>query len=115
MGALILLRFVPVARVVEFFRRLRRTGPVLGRRDTDRLIEVADVAARVAQGSGRCLARSLLLFWLLGARGDRVSLVLGVARENSSIEGHAWLEFQDAVLADSRDVVGRYVVLARFA
>jgi hypothetical protein len=89
---------VPLPRLVELMaRRARHPGlrllPVgLGRRDATRLARLADLAARLVPGQGRCLTRSLLLFWLLSAREERVELVVGVDRPDGRFRSHAWVE-----------------------
>lgn len=54
--------------------------------------------------SGRCLARSLALWWALKRRGVDASLHLGVRRTAGTFEAHAWVAYEGRVLADSDSV-----------
>ena len=78
-----------VAALPDLTGRLARAArhPWLGRlpwrherHDLTRLAVLADLAARLTRGRGRCLIRSLLLYWLLAARGAPVQLRLGIAK-----------------------------------
>ena len=80
----------------------------------DRLIVLTDVAARATRSMGFCLARSLLLFWSLKARGEPVELLAGVRKENAAITGHAWLEREGRIVADNPTETSRFVPLVRF-
>jgi hypothetical protein len=80
----------------------------------DRLIVLADVAARSTTGLGCCLARSLLLFWLLKARGEPAELLAGVRKENTTTTGHAWLEREGQIIADNLTETSRFVPVVRF-
>lgn len=78
------------------------------------LAALADIAARVTHGQGRCLARSLLLFWLLRARGEPAELLIGISKEAAVLYSHAWIEFRGRVLGDTPQICGRFALLLRF-
>lgn len=80
---------------------------------TDRLFELSDLATTVSHRNGRCLPRSLLLFWLLHARQDAVSLCLGVSKNVSALEGHAWIEHGGVVFGDTLSFINRYTLVLR--
>ena len=61
-----------------------------------------------------CLVRSLLLFWLLKARGEPAELLIGVSKETSGLQSHAWIETQGKILVDRPEVAGSYATLLRF-
>lgn len=89
--------------------------PVHHRRyEAEQLIPLVELATRVTHGHGRCLARSLALFWLLKARGEMPELLIGVCKEASALNSHAWIETRGIVLSDSREITGRFVTLLRF-
>jgi len=75
----------------------------------DQLVVLADFAARGTGIIGRCLARSLLLFWLLKVRGEPVDLKIGVRRGADSIFGHAWIEQQGRILLDPQTTSEEFV------
>lgn len=66
-----------------------------------RLAALADLAARVTHGQGRCLARSLLLFWLLKAHGEPAELLIGISKEAAALHSHAWIELRHRVIGDT--------------
>lgn len=113
------LRCVPLRCLVSFLSRCAESRlltfvPLLhGRYDWTRLVALADLATRMTHGQGRCLVRSLLVFWLLKARGEPAELVIGVCKEASALNSHAWIESQGKVMADSPDGVGRFATLLR--
>ena len=72
------LRFMSLSRVTVLADRLKRLSPWTGRIGEERLVFLADLAARTARGRKRCLDRSLLLYWLLKARGEQANLWVGV-------------------------------------
>jgi hypothetical protein len=80
---------------------------------TDRLLMLIDVATAVSHQDGRCLPRSLLLFWLLRTNRRSVSLCLGVSKTFATLEGHAWVEQDGVVLGDTPSFTNRYALLLR--
>jgi hypothetical protein len=57
-----------------------------------------------------CLTRSLLLVWLLGRRGVRSELRIGVRMIECGIESHAWVEHEGTPINDAPDVSERFAV-----
>ena len=114
------LRLVGLPRLVRFIAQCAvkprpRRFPVLhGRYEAGRLILLVELATRVTHGQRRCLARSLLLFWLLNARGEKPELLIGVCKEASALNSHAWIETQGIVISDSQKITGRFATLLRF-
>ena len=82
--------------------------------DVARLVTLADLAARVTHGQGRCLARSLLLFWLLKARGEPAELLIGISKEAAALYSHAWIELRSKVIGDTPQSIGRFALLLHF-
>lgn len=92
-----------------------RAFPLLHRRYTlAALTPVVRLAARVVHGPDCCLGRSLLMFWLLKARGEPVQFCLGVSKAQSSMRGHAWVETHGHVIGDTVEMTGRFAPLLRF-
>lgn len=59
---------------------------------------------RYTPWTGRCLARSLALWWLLRRRGIVAYLQLGVRTRQGHLDAHAWVTHEGRVLADSESV-----------
>src|SRR5918996_2991860 len=85
--ATIVLRLISLPRLIDLIFRCARNHwlapfPLLHDHfDTSRLANLTDIAAWVTRRNGRCLMRSLLLFWVLKARGEPAELLIGVAKE----------------------------------
>ncbi len=113
------LRLMALPRLTAFIarcaedRRLRRLPLLHSQYEVTRLATLADMAARVTHGQGSCLTRSLLLFWLLKARGEPVELLIGVNKETAALQAHAWIETQGRVLGDSPANTGCFATLLR--
>lgn len=77
------------------------------------LFLLADLAATVSHGDGRCLPRALLLFWLLHPSHRSVSVCFGVSKNLTVLEGHAWVELDGVVLGDTVSFIDRYTPILR--
>ena len=116
-AAAIGLRLVPLPRLTAFLARcarhrgLRHLPLSHAGYEVQRLAELADMAARVAGGDRRCLRRSLLLFWLLEARREPVTLRLGIRKEAGALRAHAWIETRARVLGSGADTPAPYTPL----
>jgi hypothetical protein len=111
MGLPRLIRFIARCAVKPWFSYL----PALhSRHEAQRLTLLVDLAARVTHGQRRCLARSLLLFWLLKARGEPAEILVGVSREPLALHSHAWIENRGKVMGDSPEVTRRFATFFRF-
>jgi hypothetical protein len=73
---------------------------------------VAAVARRVPCRA-QCLQRALTLWWLLRHQGIAGDLRIGVRREASELQGHAWVEYRGIILNDGADVHQRYACFDR--
>ena len=114
------LRYLPLSRLIDRLtwgtdRSFLQPFPLGHRAVTvDRLVVLADFAARGTGITGRCLARSLLLFWFLKVRGEPVTLLAGVRKENATIIGHAWIEWEGQHIADDPTVTDGFVPVMHF-
>lgn len=60
---------------------------------------------RYTPWTGRCLARALVLWWLLRRRGIVATLHLGTRMNDGQLDAHAWVMRDGRVLADSQSVL----------
>lgn len=61
--------------------------------------------------AGKCLSRSLTLWWCLRQTGIASEVRLGVRKDGSQLRGHAWVEYQGQPVAESPGVRERYALL----
>ncbi len=107
-------------RIIAFIawganRRLLRSLPLFHNwYELNCLTRLADLAARGIRADGPCLLRSLLLLWLLKARGEQVELLIGVRKEGALLNGHAWVESQGKIIADTVAMTSGFATLLRF-
>lgn len=85
------------------------------RYSADRLFTLIDLATAGRSLEGRCLPRSVLLFWLLSARRESVELCLGVTKHTTSLNGHAWVELRGIVVGDPLSFTRRYTPVLRLS
>lgn len=91
--ALRLLPFSLVRRVASLGNRTVKRSPDAAAAEVKRLDRLVRIAARRHLYPMTCLRRSLVLRWLLGRSGVPVTLKLGVRREGTVLEAHAWVEY----------------------
>lgn len=56
----------------------------------------------------QCLGRSLALCWLLRLQGIDATVHVGVRKENSALDAHAWVQSGNFVINDTENVAERY-------
>lgn len=66
------------------------------------------VAAAARLAGGTCLARSIVLSYILERMGIRAELRIGVRKDERGMEAHAWVEAGGLILSDDLDVAERY-------
>lgn len=120
-GLRIVLSVVPLPRLISLFSRTA-SSPRLSQIPIfhmhcmmDRLVALTDLATTVSHRNGRCLPRALLLFWLLRMRRQPVSVCLGISKNQTLLEGHAWVEQDGTVLGDTRSFINRYTFFLRLS
>jgi hypothetical protein len=95
-------------RTVQWVQQTAARGARAETNDNSVIVEEGIAALkrvkRYTPWSGRCLARSLGLWWLLRRRGVTASLHLGVRIKDKQLDAHAWVTHADRVLADSDSV-----------
>ena len=61
-----------------------------------RIAAITDAVLTLARA--RCLTKTLVLHRILGRRGVQTDVVVGVARDDSALAAHAWLEWNGEIL-----------------
>jgi hypothetical protein len=114
------LRFVALPRLTAFVgwgatKYILRSLPLFhSHYRIERLAHLADLAARGTRADGPCLIRSLLLFWILRARGQRAELLIGIRKEALALNSHAWVESQGKVIGDNVAMISGFARLLSF-
>jgi hypothetical protein len=79
------------------------------------LVETKDVARMVTAASregyfhGKCLEKSVVLWFLLSRKRVPAELRIGVRQSANGFEAHAWVEVQGTIVNDTEDVLHNYV------
>lgn len=77
-----------------------------------RVVWAVEVVSRYMPGGVKCLARALATQVLLGRRGLRAELRIGVAKsERGQLEAHAWVESQGRIVIGGLKDLARYTPL----
>lgn len=71
-----------------------------------------NAAARLPKPWARCLQRSVALCLWLERKGISPQIKIGVSREKSTLNAHAWVEYGGRVINDRPDVSRFFVPLA---
>jgi Transglutaminase-like superfamily len=120
MVARVAVKWIALPHLMRFMaqstgsRWLRHFPVNRGGYEVAHLARLADLAARITYGQGRCLGRSLLLFWLLKARGEPAELLIGISKEAAYLHGHAWIQLRQRVIGDHPQIIRRFAILLRF-
>ena len=77
-----------------------------------RLVWATAAAARHHLYPMRCLPQALCLRWLLGRHGIRTDLRIGVARNETGLDAHAWVEREGRPIGEGPEVADRFAPLA---
>lgn len=119
------LLLVPLAEISVRFLGWKRTWQILAAMAPKVAIgREPEIEARIALKAlkrgklisplyGRCLARSLILWWQLDRRGVPVTLNIGV-RKQINFKAHAWVELDGKPLNAGKLVNVRYNEIAKF-
>lgn len=110
------LRLFGLKKIVAFLGKQSKT--TIDTIDVDRTVEqhkkLIFLITLFFPFAGRCLARSLTAWWLLGRQGIRTNLKIGIEKKNGKVQAHAWLEYNEKPL-DYRNVAETYTVFDDFA
>lgn len=99
---LVLQRRMPLDDLVRRFDT--RTGdPVRPLVPLRRLNLLVTGLLRLIYGSDFCMKRSLILFYYMRKWGYPVHIHFGVAKENGTLKGHAWVDLAEHPFAEGTD------------
>jgi len=79
----------------------------------DELDPLVDLASGLSRRN-RCLVRSIMLFWLLRARGESAQLVFGIRKRAGSFEAHAWTVSERGLVGDSEAAIAEFHPMMSF-
>ncbi len=105
------LRVFGFSRMHAWARRPTSTGARRSDLEPEAIGALVEMAGRVVPYSSTCLTRSLALVWLLGRRGVRSELRIGVRTADDGFESHAWVEHEGRPVNDVPAVSERFAVL----
>jgi hypothetical protein len=78
-----------------------------------RVIALNRAAIKFLLFSKNCFIRSFTLFLILKKLGYSIFLNIGIIEKNK-FESHAWVEFNNTPLLESKDV-GKYTIIKKFS
>jgi hypothetical protein len=103
-----------LTRILGWLENSRGCGPgrppLLEVRTAARLVDWAATHSLVAVN---CLARSLLLKWILLRHGIDCQLHIGVRFTNGQFEAHAWIQFEGAPINDQTQISKTFLAFDR--
>ena len=76
----------------------------------ENLSPLVEMASSVSPRN-RCLVRSMVLLWLLRARGESAEVVLGVRKRAGIFEAHAWTVSERGLVGDRPEVIAEFETL----
>jgi hypothetical protein len=109
------LRWLGLRRWQSVLARIRPLKRIPAGGEMGVLVEQAHATTRMVKAAARhgfyrasCLQQSLALWWLLRRQGIASDLRIGVRKEASQFEAHAWVELWGLVLNESGHVRQRF-------
>ena len=76
----------------------RETDPALAHRVAEMTARMVNAADRHGLVHPSCLAKSLTLWWLLARKGIPSHLRIGIRKQETRFEAHAWVEHRGVAL-----------------
>ena len=104
------LRTLGLARMQHIFSGQAVNAPTASMplQKIEALAQAVTLAAGQFPFPVSCLARSLLLSWLLMRRQVANQLRIGVRLDGAVLRAHAWVECEGVPVNDSRDIASRF-------
>ncbi len=110
------LRILPFTRLLTLSSKmfLKQKGGLSSplNPSVSRLAWLVEVASRYTPVTATCLKKALVLSWLLGRRGTRAELRIGVGRDEGGLRAHAWLDHDGKVILGHQEIE-RYETVLR--
>jgi len=88
-------------------RRLRRVPLFHLGYAIENLNPLVEMASSICPRN-RCLVRSMILLWLLRARGESAEVVLGVRKRAGVFEAHAWTVSERGLVGDQPEAIAEF-------
>ena len=118
--AFVILLLVAAGLHLMNFQRLRalltRLSPVTQDVSGESVLQQAAILSRLVQAAAArmpftitCLVRSTALWFLLRRRGIASEIRIGVNRQDSGFQAHAWVEIDGIVINDRGDIQQQFV------
>lgn len=105
------LWLLPFRTLRHLLDSLTRPAPTGGQAAPERVAWAVSVASRYIPAA-TCLTQALATQALLGRRGHRSRLRIGVAKaERGQLEAHAWVELEGNVVIGGAQDIAQYAVL----
>jgi Transglutaminase-like superfamily len=109
------LRLLPFQELLPWAAQVHQQAPRPGSDATWATIDGVERAVRRAAVHHlvpvRCLVRALATQWLLGQRGIKTELRIGVRKEAGVLQLHAWLEVEGRPIGEAEAVEERFARL----
>jgi hypothetical protein len=86
-------------------------APLESKREIERQARLLAMVVHRHPFAGKCLSRSLTLWWCLRRAGIKSEVRLGIRKDGGQLRGHAWVEYQGQPVAEPAGVCERYAVL----
>src|SRR5437762_1618232 len=109
-GGLRLLGLQVVARLLGSWAT-PSVVPMESSREVERQARLLSMVLNRHPFGGKCLSRSLTLWWYLRRTGIKSEVRLGIRKSGRKLLGHAWVEYQGQPVAEPPGVCERYAVL----
>ena len=110
------LHLLPFRHVLAWAGQVRQGASQPADHANSPAIDDVERAVRRAAGHHwvpvRCLVRSLAMQRLLGQRGLKADLRIGVRKEHGMVQAHAWVEFWGRPVGEEEAAVVRFARLA---
>lgn len=105
------LRLFGLHRLMRWLMRqpLKTSSAEPGLDELQALGRVVNAASLFPPWPRACLARSLLLLWILRRRGTEAQLQIGVRLRAGGLDAHAWVAWQGVPVNDRADIAETYV------
>ncbi len=103
------IKFKRTFRFLKFFTKENLRAPENERQIVRRHKNFQYLFHKQMPYLGKCLARSLTLWFLLKRKGIETDLKFGMKKKNNQLLAHSWLEYKSKVLITESEINDNYV------